>query len=107
MIYLIFITSLFAHEDLPSMQCHLDKQSIQIELVKHEEYKIKTPDMKTAKVFKDPTMKDVFDPELKQLFDTYSFKKSGLDLVVKRPETKGPIKSPFALWNQKKFDCKK
>ena len=105
MIYLLFILNVFAHEDLGSTKCSSDKEMIRIEKQKDHTYKIKTPDMKAPKFFKAPDVADTFDPKHKQVFDTYSFVEKGLDLVVKRPETKGPIKKKFALWKNKKYDC--
>ena len=106
MILFILFLFLFAHEDLPSIECKKDQAVIGIEHLKSGGYKIKTPSMKMAKTFKNPKVEDFFDPEKKQVFDTYTFSEKDFKLVVKRPETKGPIKNMRATWKSIEFHCK-
>jgi hypothetical protein len=107
MIYLLLIAQLWAHEDLESTRCVLEKQVIEITKLKEDTYKIKTPDMKQAEVFKKPDPEDIYDPKAQQIFDTYTFRKGQKTIVqVKRPETKGPVKSKIAVWQGKNFTCR-
>lgn len=97
---------MFAHEDLDSTQCQFKEQTITVEKTKDNRYKIQTPGMKNSKVFPKPTPKDVWDPKRKQTFDTYTFADKNFKLIIKRPETKGPVKNKIAMWNNMEFNCK-
>ena len=105
MLLLIVFSSLFAHENLDSTVCKDKKETIEIKQINKTTYKIKTPGAQTAEVFKAPTVKDFWDPKNKQMFDTYTFKRKGFELVIKRPETKGPIKNKRAEWKSRSFTC--
>ncbi len=67
-------------------------------------YTVTLPDS-SRQSLKAPTVHDKYDPEKKQVFDTYSFAKQGLNLKIKRPETKGPVKKPFAIWKGENYSC--
>ena len=96
---------LWAHESLPNLNCQLGAESLKIQQGADETYQVTLPGAKSSTNFGKPKVKDFFDPKHKQLFDTYTFKKDKMSLVVRRPETKGPIKNNRATWNNKEFDC--
>ena len=107
-ILILSISLLFAHESLDSISCkNSGSQELKIEKLKDHKYRITPPGRTAPVVLKEPESKDVFDPKMKQLFDTYTFKVNGLDLVVRRPETKGPQKTETATWDGSDFNCKK
>ena len=107
MVKIIFLIniSLFAHESLESTICKNTAGRIQIKKLQGQQYKISMPGKHKTWFSASPTVKDEFDPNIKQLFDTYRFKIEKHELVIKRPETKGPIKKLRAFLDGKPYDC--
>ena len=103
MVSLLLIFSLFCYEDLESVNCKNVKNIIRIESQADGSYRLVVSGQ-TA-IFKKPEPKDVFDSVLKQVFDTYEFKSKKLHVTVKRPETKGPKKKPFAVFKGQEYLC--
>ena len=87
------------------MDCKLNDKVLNIKMIPDETYEVSLPGVKATSNFGKPKMEDKFDGKLKQLFDTYTFESPQGRLVVKRPETKGQIKKPFAEWNKQTFVC--
>lgn len=106
MISLFLFLSLFAHEDLDSTTCTYGKEQVVITKGAKGSYSVQTSDMARGQNFPKPKAKDWYDEKNKQLFDTYTFKSEDLNVVVKRPETKGPVKKTIAIWKNKTFQCK-
>ncbi len=106
MILLLLISPLilFAHEALEPTTCTRQDKTIVITKPKAGGYTVTLPDASTRSL-KAPTVHDKYDPEKKQVFDIYSFAKQGLNLKIKRPETKGPVKKPFAIWKGENYSC--
>ena len=98
---------LFAHEDLPSITCKLDKKKISIIKTQIPKfYEIKTPEMtKQTQVVVKPQTTDTWNEQTKQTLDAYTFKLAEKSLIVKRPETPGKIKKTMAYWEGKVFTC--
>ena len=112
MIYLLFISFLFAHEDLPNIEC-LDSskaektEKIHIMQTKEKSYTLNNISTRRIRNIGTPIVTDAFDPKLKQVFDTYTFKTKTDQIIVKRPETKGKIKDIMVYWGNKNYSCKK
>ncbi len=100
---IIFLS--FAHDDIKSIHCQNAESKMSIIKLENNKYKITLPDNRSLVYPQSPEVKDVWNPDLKQLFDTYSFKNKDIDLIVRKPETKGPETQTKLTYKTKIYNC--
>ena len=106
MTYLLLILTFFAsaHEQLDSMDCKNPKAQLTITKTA-KGYQAQLSQPKKDFFFKNFSVSDQMKNN--QIFDVYKIKNKELDLVVSRPETKGPVKDIVAQLNNMTFTCSK
>ncbi len=102
----LLMSSLFAHDDIVAVDCELNQQRASIKKLKKDQYQINLPGAKPYLFKTSPKVEDIWNAELKQLFDTYTFENKELKVVVQKPETKGPVTETKLTHNGITYICK-
>jgi len=103
---LILLTSMgiIAHSPVQDLTCTYVNKKIEIRFNQGQAF-LKLPNDKTSSIWEMPESSDQWDPQNKQIFDTYNFKKGQLEIILKVPETKGVVTAPFLLFEDQTYSC--
>ena len=96
-LFLILNFALFAHEPLKSLDCSSKSKTLKIRQ-SSQQYTLELMDGKEARSFTIAkiNINDEFDSKVNQVFDIYTAKTPQLNLLIKKPETKGKVKEVTA-----------
>ncbi len=95
---------LLAHAPVQDLLCTLNNKRIEIR-IKADQVFLKLPQDKSPSRWDMPESTDQWDPQNKQIFDIYNFKKDKLLLTLKVPETKGTITMPIVFFENATYQC--
>lgn len=96
---------IMAHAPVQDLLCSHNNKKIEIQIIDDQAF-LKLPQEKKPSLWNMPESADQWDPQNKQIFDNYNFKKDKLQLTLKVPETKGTVKVPFLLFENATYNCR-